>query len=93
METIKDTTFDFVLVLRQMFTENILRQKLDETGAEYHQGVECVDFTVDQTAGDYPVTSKFLNSTTGDNFELKRWEIGIRFITQATSNRPEASIL
>ncbi|KAJ5114114.1 hypothetical protein N7456_002648 [Penicillium angulare] len=73
MENIKDTTFDFVLVLRQMFTESILRRKLDEINAEYYQGVECFDFAVDKAvpAADYPVTSEFVVKATGDKFQLK----------------------
>ena len=74
MENIQGTTFDFVLVLRQMFTENILRQKLDEINAEYYQGVECFDFTLDEavSATDYPVTSEFVDNATGDKFQLRR---------------------
>lgn len=36
MEIIKDTTYDFVLVLRQMFTEKVLREKLHGVGGEYY---------------------------------------------------------
>lgn len=75
MENIKDTTYDFVLVLRQMFTERILREKLTTVGVEYYQGIECVDFTLIESISldDYPVTSKFVEKSTGKGFELKRF--------------------
>lgn len=75
MENIKDTTYDFVLVLRQMFTEKILREKLTKFGVEYYQGIECVDFTLNESTSldDYPVTSKFVEKATGKGFELKRF--------------------
>jgi phenol 2-monooxygenase len=81
MENIKDTTYDFVLVLRQMFTEKILREKLTKVGVEYYQGVECVDFTVDESASldDYPVTSKFVNKATAKEFQLKRFVMDYLF--------------
>lgn len=74
METIKDTTYDFVMVLRQMYTEAIIRTKLNELGAPYHQSVECIDFSVDDTpsAGDYAVTSTFVDKETQETFALKR---------------------
>ncbi|GAM38189.1 hypothetical protein TCE0_033r08720 [Talaromyces pinophilus] len=73
MENIKDTTYDFVLVLRQMFTEKILREKLTKVGVEYYQGIECVDFTLNESTSldDYPVASKFVEKVTGKGFELK----------------------
>ncbi|KAL3488317.1 FAD binding domain-containing protein [Aspergillus germanicus] len=73
MENIKDTAFDFTLVLRQMYTESILRDKLQSVGASYHQGVECIDFECDDAISldEYSVTSTFLNRTTEDTFQLK----------------------
>ena len=44
MENIRDTTYDFALVLRQMYTEAILREKLEEVGAAYFQGDEVCGF-------------------------------------------------
>ncbi|OIW31073.1 FAD/NAD(P)-binding domain-containing protein [Coniochaeta ligniaria NRRL 30616] len=73
MESIKDTTYDFTLVLRQMHTEAILREKIASVGASYHQSVECVDFQVDASAPlDAPgVTSTFTNRKTQRTFKLK----------------------
>jgi phenol 2-monooxygenase len=75
MENIKDTTYDFVLVLRQMFTEKILREKLTKAGVKYYQGIECVDFTLDESTSldDYLVTSKFVDKATGKEFHLRRF--------------------
>lgn len=74
MENIQGTTYDFVFVLRQMFTEAILREHLDAINASYYQGTECIDFAIDESvqAGDYPITSTFINSKTGQNFKVKR---------------------
>lgn len=74
MENIQDTTYDFVLVLRQMFTEAILREHLDAIDAPYYQATECIDFAIDESvqAGDYPITSTFVDSKTGQDFKVKR---------------------
>ncbi|KAL3436264.1 FAD binding domain-containing protein [Aspergillus tetrazonus] len=73
MENIKDTTYDFTLVLRQMYTEEILREKLQSVGVSYYQGMECVGFDCDQdTAPDgFPMTSTYRNAATGETFRLK----------------------
>ncbi|KAL3461863.1 FAD binding domain-containing protein [Aspergillus heterothallicus] len=73
MENIKDTAYDFTLVLRQMYTEAILREKLQSVGVTYFQGVQCVDFECDEAKGpeDYPITSTFRNKETDTRFELK----------------------
>ncbi|KAL3471353.1 FAD binding domain-containing protein [Aspergillus californicus] len=73
MENIKDTAYDFTLVLRQMYTEAILRQNLECVGAIYHQGMECVDFVCDDAAGagDFPVTSTFKDTTTQTTLAIK----------------------
>jgi phenol 2-monooxygenase len=74
MENIKDTTYDFTLVLRQMYTEAILREKLQSVGAVYYQEMECIGFDCDQdTAPDgFPMASTFRNAATGEMFCLKR---------------------
>lgn len=74
MENIKDTAYDFTLVLRQMYTEGILREKLDSIGAPYYQSTECIDFKIDETvpADGYPVTSTFVDLKSQKNFQLKR---------------------
>ncbi|KAK9425224.1 putative 2,4-dichlorophenol 6-monooxygenase [Seiridium unicorne] len=75
MENIKDTTYDFVMVLRQMHTQRILRDKLMSAGAQLYQSVECIEFVVDETvpASSHPhaVTSTFLNKKTQTTFQLK----------------------
>ncbi|KAH7325617.1 FAD binding domain-containing protein [Stachybotrys elegans] len=73
MENIRDTAYDFTLVLRQMYTEEIFRQKLNEVGASYYQATECVDFAVDETAtpDGYAVTSTFTDRKTQKTFKLK----------------------
>lgn len=74
MENIQNTTHNFVLVLRQMYTEAIFRERLDAIGASHYQATECIDFAIDESvqAGNYPITSTFVNSKTGQNFEVKR---------------------
>ncbi|KAL4739618.1 FAD binding domain-containing protein [Aspergillus similis] len=73
MENIKDTTYDFTLVLRQMYTEAIFREKLQSVGAAYYQGIECVRFDCDQDTAPngFPVTSTFRNAATEETFRLK----------------------
>ncbi|KAF7533285.1 hypothetical protein G7054_g7217 [Neopestalotiopsis clavispora] len=60
MENIKDTTYDFTLVLRQMYTEAIFREKLESIGAAYCQAAECIDFEIDDGA---PKDSHVVTST------------------------------
>jgi phenol 2-monooxygenase len=74
MENIRDTNYDFALVLRQMYTEAIFREKLKEVGAAYFQGMQCVDFDVDDNAGPdaHAVTSTFTDKRTDGTFKLKR---------------------
>ena len=74
MENIKDTVYDFALVLRQMYTERIMREEMDSLGAPYYQGIECTDFAIDesQDAGEYPITSTFVDANTKETFHVKR---------------------
>jgi phenol 2-monooxygenase len=74
MENIRDTTYDFALVLRQMYTEAIFREKLEAVGASYFQGMQCVGFGVDENAGPdaHAVTSTFTDKRTEKTFKLKR---------------------
>ncbi|KAL5000391.1 FAD binding domain-containing protein [Aspergillus recurvatus] len=73
MENIKDTAYDFTLVLRQMYTESILRGKLQSVGAVYCQGMECIGFQCNgDTAPDgFAMTSTFRNTATQGTFQLK----------------------
>jgi len=74
MENIRDTTYDFALVLRQMYTEAIFREKLEDVGASYYQGMQCVDFEVDEDAGSdaHAVTSTFINKRMDKTVRLER---------------------
>ncbi|CAK7221010.1 hypothetical protein SBRCBS47491_004381 [Sporothrix bragantina] len=73
MENIADTTYDFALVLRQMYTESILRDKVASVGATYLSSTQCIDFVVDETkaCNDYAVTSVFQNNKTQTTFNIK----------------------
>ncbi|KAJ5123319.1 hypothetical protein N7448_009416 [Penicillium atrosanguineum] len=73
MENIQDTTYDFVLVLRQMYTEQIFRDKLESLGADYYQGYECVDFQCDENkpSTSQAVVATFKESDTGRIITLK----------------------
>jgi phenol 2-monooxygenase len=75
MENIRDTTYDFTLVLRQMYTEAIFREKLESIGASYYQAIQCTDFSVDESAplNSNGVTSTFVDKKTGKTFQLKRY--------------------
>jgi phenol 2-monooxygenase len=74
MENIRDTTYDFALVLRQMYTEAILREKLESVGAVYFQGMKCVGFEIDENAGPdaHAVTSTFADKGADETFKLER---------------------
>ncbi|KAJ6021068.1 hypothetical protein N7540_006572 [Penicillium herquei] len=67
MENIQDTSYDFVLVLRQMYTEQILRDKLSSIGVAYYQATECIDFHSDEEG----VISTFKNRATGQTFNIR----------------------
>lgn len=74
MENIRDTTYDFVLVLRQMYVEAILREKLEAIGADYYSGAQCIEFNVDEDAPQdtHCVTSTFIEKKSGEPFHLNR---------------------
>lgn len=74
MENIQDTVYDFALVLRQRYTEAILREKLLSVGASYHTSTECIDFDIvaDDDDAKYGVTSYFVNGKTNESLILKR---------------------
>ena len=74
MENIKGSVFDFALVLRQMYTEAILREKLESVGAVYYSSTECTTFEIDESAPveAYGVTSKFVNAKTQEAMTLRR---------------------
>lgn len=74
MENIKDTEYDFALVLRQMYTERIIREEMDSLDAPYYQGMECTDFAMGESedAVEYPITSTFVDADTKETFQVKR---------------------
>lgn len=74
MEKMGDTSYDFTLVLRQMYTEAILREKVESVGASYYQLTECIDFEVNESApsDSCAVTSTFTNRKIQKTFKLKR---------------------
>lgn len=74
MENIKETVYDFALVLRQMYTERIIREEMDSLGAPYYQGIECTDFAIDEPedVSDHPITSTFVDTNTKETFQVKR---------------------
>lgn len=76
MENIKDTAYDFALVLRQMYTEEIFREKLESLGGSYYQTMQCIDFKIDESApfNSYAVTSTFEDKRTAKTFQLKRYD-------------------
>ncbi|PYH96456.1 2,4-dichlorophenol 6-monooxygenase [Aspergillus ellipticus CBS 707.79] len=72
MENIKGSVFDFALVLRQMFTEDILREKLDWKNTAYYDSMECVGFEVNESEGDgYAVTVDCVAVETQERLILK----------------------
>lgn len=74
MENINGTVFDFALVLRQMYTEAILREKLETAGGVYYPSTECMSFEIDELAphGSYGVTTKFTNTKTKEGMTIRR---------------------
>ena len=74
MENIKGTAFDFALVLRQMYTEAILREKLETVGGVYYPSTECTSFRIDELAphGTYGVATRLANAKTGEVMTIRR---------------------
>lgn len=67
MENMKDTQWDFALVLRQKYQEEIFRQKLRELGVALEAPIELVDVTVDGSvpSGGYKIKAVTKNCLTG----------------------------
>lgn len=79
MENIKDTDYDFTLVLRQMYTEAIIREKLDSADAAHFRAVQCTGFEIDEHAppNSHAVTSTFVDKRAGRTFKLRsRYIVG-----------------
>ena len=74
MENINDTTYDFALVLRQKYTEEILREKLTATGSTYYSAAECLGFTIENDAQgiSHGVVATIKDHGSGEVFLIKR---------------------
>lgn len=78
MENIQDTLYNFALVLRQHYTEAILRKKLLSVGASYRTSAECVDFHTirdPETGGSCGVMSYFVNPETYETMTFQRYAL------------------
>lgn len=73
MENMKDTQWDFALVLRQKYQEEIFRRRLRELGVGLEAPVELVDVHVDQgiTVDMYRITAVTKNRVTGVKETMK----------------------
>ena len=67
MENMKDTTWDFPLVLRQKYQEEIFRRRLREKGVVLDAPVALVDVKVDEAVprGEYRVSATLKDGQTG----------------------------
>ncbi|KAG4435895.1 hypothetical protein IFR05_008626 [Cadophora sp. M221] len=67
MENMKDTQWDFALVLRQKYQEDIFRRRLKELGVSLEAPVELTDVKVDQSVsqGGYKITATTKDGVTG----------------------------
>jgi len=79
MENMKDSVWDFALILRQKYQEDIFRRVLAERGVELEAPVELVGIRVDKgvKTGGYRITAKLQHGQTGAIEEVKcRYLIG-----------------
>jgi phenol 2-monooxygenase len=67
MENMKDTQWDFALVLRQKYQEEIFRQRLRESGVVLEAPIELIDVKVDESlpSGAYKIKAVTRNCETG----------------------------
>ncbi|KAH9218954.1 FAD binding domain-containing protein [Leptodontidium sp. 2 PMI_412] len=67
MENMKDTQWDFALVLRQKYQEDIFRRRLKELGVSLEAPVELTDVKVDESVsqGGYKITATTKDGVTG----------------------------
>ncbi|KAF2491393.1 FAD/NAD(P)-binding domain-containing protein [Lophium mytilinum] len=73
METMKDTKWDFALVLRQKYQEEIFRQALKREGVSLDAPVSLVGIQVDDSVGwnGYKITATVENGITGARSVIK----------------------
>ncbi|KAF1990709.1 3-propionate hydroxylase [Aulographum hederae CBS 113979] len=75
----KDTAWDFALVLRQKYQEDIFRQKLARKGILLEGGVECVDIAIHEkeVQGGYRIHATLLHKDRGRKEKVRcRYLIG-----------------
>ncbi|KAH7364481.1 FAD binding domain-containing protein [Rhexocercosporidium sp. MPI-PUGE-AT-0058] len=67
MENMKDTQWDFALVLRQKYQEDIFRRRLKELGVSLEAPVELTEVKVDESVsqGGYKITATTKDGVTG----------------------------
>jgi phenol 2-monooxygenase len=73
MENMKDTTWDFALVLRQKYQEAIFRQALKAQGITLESSTELIGLEVDESIpiGDHRITATMKNGLTGHQSTVK----------------------
>jgi phenol 2-monooxygenase (NADPH) len=79
MEEVTDTTWDFALVLRQKYQEEIFRRRLRKYGVRLHATAELDSIDVDESVpiGSHRVTATILDGTTKETFTItSRYLIG-----------------
>lgn len=79
MENMKDTVWDFALVLRQKYQEEVFRQALKKHGVSLEAPMKLVDVTIDETVelGGYRVTATIKDELNGSQSVVKcRYLVG-----------------
>ncbi|TID20042.1 FAD/NAD(P)-binding domain-containing protein [Venturia nashicola] len=73
MENMKDTTWDFALVLRQKYQEAIFREALKGQGVTLESATELVGLNVDERIpiGEHRITATMKNEVTGHESVVK----------------------
>ncbi|RFU28759.1 hypothetical protein B7463_g7580, partial [Scytalidium lignicola] len=72
VENIDDTFFDFAIMLRQQFTEAILRKKLQGVGCRLYTQRECVSLeTRTPDAEGFAATAKIADLATGSKYTVE----------------------
>ncbi|KAE9987212.1 hypothetical protein Vi05172_g2252 [Venturia inaequalis] len=73
MENMKDTTWDFALVLRQKYQEAIFREALKTQGVALESSTELIELEVDKSIpiGEHRITATIKNGLTGRESTVK----------------------
>ncbi|KAL8933595.1 MAG: hypothetical protein Q9216_006291 [Gyalolechia sp. 2 TL-2023] len=96
---IKDTAFDFILHLRQVYTERIFRKALESVGQRIREGSRLVDFSVTDSVDDHGsrytvilenfdgsttlVNARYIIGTDGGSSTVRKLA-GIKFLGDST---------